>query len=44
VLEEVGDRLEWIVGSGLWVGKLMEQELDGGLVSGVEEEMLTESI
>jgi hypothetical protein len=42
VLEQVGDRFEGVVGTGIWVGEQMEEGFDGSLVGGVEKEVFPE--
>ena len=42
ILEQVGDRFEGVVGTGLRVGEQMEEGFDGRLVGGVEQEVFAE--
>ena len=43
-MKKVSDWLEWVVGTGFRVSELVKEEFDGGLVSGIEKEVLTKSI
>ena len=44
MLKEISEWLERVVGSRFRVGELVKQQLNGSLIGGIEEEMLSESI